>query len=75
MEIIDNRSLSGKIAFSYIKVGSIFEYGGIVHMKIFAVNNASGMTFCNAVTINAGCPKNFELDDLVTPLNCKLVIE
>lgn len=75
MNIVDKRNVTKRIEFCHINKGDVFEYGGVVHMKIDPIEFRPGEVICNAIEVYGGRGKKFKIDDSVVPLNCNLVIE
>ena len=75
MVVVDNRTITPKVKFETLYNGNVFEYGGVMCMVMGPLENSLGTICCNAVTISHGLPKRFKSDDLITPLNCRLVVE
>lgn len=75
MNIVDKRDTAKRIEFERIHKGNVFEYGGVVHIKIDPIELRPGEALCNAIELSNGCGKRFKLGDSVVPLNCHLVIE
>lgn len=73
MEIIDKRKKS--VSFETVKCGEIFEVDECLFMKTDSSYCDDNGDYDNAVNLEVGGLSYFEYDDLVLPVNCKLVLE
>lgn len=67
MNIIDNRETCPYF-FANLRNGEVFDFNGDIFVK---VDNYCGI---NAIMLKNGNSSTFEQDDVVTPVNCELVI-
>ena len=73
MEIIDRRKSSVK--FETVKQGEVFEFNGYFYMKTSSSYCDDSGDYDNVVNLESGELIYFEDNDIIMPVNCKLVIE
>lgn len=69
MEIV-RKDGSGGVDFSLFPIGCFFEYYGVIYLKIRPAATAE-----NAYNCNTDVFATFDVEDKVTPLKAKVVIE
>lgn len=70
MKITDKRNIDNRCAFNELAHGDVFEYGGVIHMRV------AGSNLVNAVklSVNVGTAVCFGAYEIVTPLKAELII-
>ena len=74
MKISDRRECTPRTTFNKLSNGDVFEYGGRINFVTHVVCLADGKIFCNAVDLHSGSMKRFEPHDVVTKIDCELVL-
>ena len=66
MNVVDKRIGMNKIRFDELKTGDVFDYGGVLYIRLQDVSSGAYKVYCNAVTAADFALKKFNNDDLVT---------